>query len=142
MADVDAAACIEQLSSPAPWNATIIAGCLRPDYLCTVVEHRRGLAGFAIANHAVNEGHLLNIAIHPLHRRQGLGSKLMNSVLASLERRLAHVIYLEVRRSNSVAIAFYRSYGFEEYGVRPDYYALGDGREDALTMKLKLLTER
>lgn len=138
VADVAAVSRIEALSSPAPWHAPLFLGCLRPGYLCLVLEKEARVAGFIIANHAAGEGHVLNLAVDPACRRQGLASRALGRVISSLHRRFVTTIFLEVRRSNAAAIALYQAFGFTVIGMRQDYYVRGDGREDALAMQLAL----
>ncbi len=137
-ADVPEVAAIEARSSPAPWGSDIFRSCLRPDYLCLVLERRGAVAGFAIASHGAGEGHLLNLAVHPDERARGFGRQLLDAMLARLARYLVEVVFLEVRCSNTVAISLYRRAGFVPVNVRTAYYATRTGREDALTMKREL----
>ncbi len=138
VSDVADVARIERLSSPAPWEDDLFRGCLRPDYLCRVMEQGAGVVGFAIANHAAGEGHLLNLAVHPDWRGRGCGRRLLWTVLRLLARRRVTSVFLEVRRSNERAIALYERFGFAVIGMRQDYYARGNGREDALTMRREI----
>ncbi len=83
-----------------------------------------------------DEVHLLNIAVHPDHRRAGHGGRLMQRLVDFARARQCRFITLEVRKSNSQAIAMYRRFGFVAVGLRPRYYA-EDG-EDAIVMTLEL----
>jgi ribosomal-protein-alanine N-acetyltransferase len=134
-ADLAAVATIELLSSPAPWSREMFGGCLRPDYLCHVLERGGEVVGFSIANFAANEGHLLNIAVDPGFRRLGYASLLLKSLLARYERFSVKSVFLEVRVSNEAAMRLYRRFGFQAIGVRRDYYVCEGGREDAVTMR-------
>ena len=80
-----------------------------------------------------------NVAVHPDHRRQGLGRFLVLRALEEGLLRGAQAAFLEVRRSNAVAQSLYRALGFQESGVRRDYYSLP--REDALVFKRELSRE-
>ena len=75
---------------------------------------------------------LVNIAVHPDLRRQGLGRKLLNHLFREAERREAEKIFLEVRPSNRAAIGLYERSGFKVLYRRPRYYT-PEG-EDALVM--------
>lgn len=129
---------IESLSSPSPWERDIFEGCMRPDYLCLVGERCGRVVGFVVASAAAGEGHLLNLAVHPDHRVQGIGALLLAAALANLKRRFVNCLYLEVRVSNRAAIGLYERFGFRRIGHRRNYYARSRGREDALTMRLDL----
>ena len=70
-------------------------------------------------------GHIASIAIDPLHRREGIGRKLVEEVFKNCGRA-----WVEVRVSNKTAQAFYEALGFIERGIVPNYY----GNEDAHVM--------
>ncbi len=76
------------------------------------------------------------IAVHPEHRRLGLGRRLLDVMVADARTRRARRVLLEVRRGNASARALYQAAGFGEIGVRAGYYQ-GDG-EDAIVMELLL----
>jgi ribosomal protein S18 acetylase RimI-like enzyme/glycosyltransferase involved in cell wall biosynthesis len=94
-------------------------------------------AGFAVLGPLPEgEAELLNIAVHPERRREGVAGRLIEEILAGPERQ----IHLEVRESNRAAIGFYESYGFRRCGRRPRYYAPLPGqtdREAGIVMKLQ-----
>jgi len=96
------------------------------------------VAGFAITQIVLDEATLFNIAIDPAFQRQGLGRKLLEDVIEKLEQREIVTLWLEVRASNSKAIALYESLGFNEVSVRRNYYPAAQGREDAIMMALIL----
>jgi ribosomal-protein-alanine N-acetyltransferase len=77
-----------------------------------------------------DEMHLLNLAVHPAHRRRGIARFLLTTALVRARSQGAAVVWLEVRPSNRAALALYHSFGFEEVGIRPGYYT--DNGEDAL----------
>jgi [ribosomal protein S18]-alanine N-acetyltransferase len=76
------------------------------------------------------EMHLLNLAIHPAHRRRGIARALLTAALTQGRSQNVFVVWLEVRPSNAAALALYHSFGFKEVGRRPRYYH--DNGEDAL----------
>ena len=82
-----------------------------------------------------DEVHLLTIAVHPNHRFQGHGSRLMRHLLMFAQTRQCRFVTLEVRRSNEAALSLYRGCGFASVGLRPKYY-VEDG-EDAIVMTLE-----
>jgi ribosomal-protein-alanine N-acetyltransferase len=77
---------------------------------------------------------ILNLAVRPDRRRQGLGRHLLGHVLHLCDNMGIKRGYLEVRRSNDAARNLYQAYGFAEVGVRSKYYP--DNREDAIIMRL------
>jgi ribosomal-protein-alanine N-acetyltransferase len=96
--------------------------------------------GFALAWHAADEVHLLDLAVDPGARRRGVGRELVRAVLGYAREARARLVLLEVRRSNDAAIALYRSAGFSENGVRRGYYS--DNGEDAVEMCVELSEQR
>lgn len=78
---------------------------------------------------------LIDLCISPAHRRQGWGMKLLQSSLDVLASESVSICHLEVRRSNSAAIALYQRTNFQIVGERANYYRGKDGREDAILMR-------
>ena len=81
---------------------------------------------------AVGEADITSVAVHPNYRRKGLAQKLMEHFEAHLPDD-TESIFLEVRESNSDAIALYQKCGFEQLSVRKNFYT--DPRENALVMQ-------
>jgi ribosomal-protein-alanine N-acetyltransferase len=84
----------------------------------------------------LDEAEILNFAVRPAARRQGEGRALVRQALQKFAQQQVSRVFLEVRESNTVAIAFYRGLGFESVGVRKDYYR--DPLEAATVMDLWL----
>jgi [ribosomal protein S18]-alanine N-acetyltransferase len=80
----------------------------------------------------VDEAHISTIAVAPEYRRQGIGELLIVTMIDSAQQVGAHLVTLEVRKSNENAQALYRKYGFEIVGERKRYYS--DNGEDAWIM--------
>lgn len=93
------------------------------------------LLGYAMWWVAGPEFHLLNLAVHPAARRQGLGRELLDRVVADARKDQAEFVALEVRTSNLAAKTLYQHAGFHTVGVRRRYYRDG---EDAEVMLLRL----
>jgi [ribosomal protein S18]-alanine N-acetyltransferase len=89
------------------------------------------VVGFAAGLLQVDEGHVLDVAVDTGHRRQGVGGRLLEELVARLSAMGAVGVTLEVRRSNLAALALYRRLGFVVEGERPRYYPDG---EDAVLM--------
>ena len=87
---------------------------------------------------ALDEAEVIDIRVADTHRRQGLGERLLRESLTALSARS---VFLDVRRTNSPAVAMYEKMGFLQVGVRHHYYQLPSGREDALIMRLELGVE-
>lgn len=96
------------------------------------------LIGFALFSCLFDEAELLQVAVLPSRRRQGLARQLLQQGMIELSRQDVSRLMLEVRASNAAAIALYRTLGFGEDGRRRNYYPLADGHEDALLMSCQL----
>jgi ribosomal-protein-alanine acetyltransferase len=80
------------------------------------------LIAFLIANHVGAEWELENVVVEPASRRKGVGTKLVDDLLARARAALSEVVFLEVRESNQAARALYVKRGFELAGRRKGYY--------------------
>ncbi len=94
------------------------------------------IAGFIAGRRVVGEGEILNLAVKPQYRRQGVGRALMKALLEAFAREAVDQVFLEVRQSNEGAIAFYRGLGFREVGRREGYYQ--EPEEAALVFALRI----
>ncbi len=84
-----------------------------------------------------DEAHVVTMAVRPTFQRQGMGGSLLISAIDLAVALNARMMTLEVRRSNTAAIALYKKYGFAEVGSRRGYY--GADREDAVIMSTEEL---
>jgi [ribosomal protein S18]-alanine N-acetyltransferase len=137
-ADLPRVAELERESYVFPWNDQIFADCLRVGYHCVVVDTAAGVAGYAVLSMGAGEAHVLNLCIGDSLRRRGVGRRLLLALLTHARDRGIRDAFLEVRRSNRVAIALYHQTGFECVGQRRGYYQAHEGREDALVYRLEL----
>lgn len=96
--------------------------------------------GYALASHAHTEGDLLTVCILPEKQGKGYGKQLLNKLFETCKTLKMEHIFLEVRPSNTAAIALYESYGATHEGKRKNYYTTNTAGvfEDALVMKIKL----
>lgn len=106
----------------------------RPDvcYVYVIRTPHRPVAGFCAFWKVLDQIHINNFAIHPAHRRQGLGRALLARVLEDAAAMGAPHATLEVRRSNTAALRMYERAGFSIVGVRTSYYT--NPIEDALIL--------
>ena len=139
--DLNAVMAIEVRGYPYPWTRGIFIDCLRARYPGLAMEQDGLLVGYALLSIAADEAHLLNICVDPLSQTRGLGRQLLRAMVALARDRRAQRIFLEVRPSNTPALALYESEGFNEIGRRPRYYPAADGREDALVMAMELIDD-
>jgi [ribosomal protein S18]-alanine N-acetyltransferase len=94
--------------------------------------------GFLLSRNAVDEEELLLIAVHPRHRGKGVGEKLMQRFIEAARDRRVRRVFLEMRAGNP-AERLYRQFGFEQIGLRKDYYRRAkDSPLDAVTFALTI----
>lgn len=137
--DIDAVLVIEEASFLSPWTRTAFMHELRvPHSRLTVAEQQGQVVGYLCGWYIVDEVQILDVAVHPACRRQGIGEQLLQHALAEAKQRQAQAVHLEVRRSNLPALTLYGKFGFREVAVRQRYYANG---EDALLMTCFLSLE-
>jgi ribosomal-protein-alanine N-acetyltransferase len=130
---------IEQRAYPHPWTRGNFHDALKSGYHARVLLAGDEVLGYYVAMQGVDEVHLLNITVSPDYQRQGWG-RVMLDALALWARSLnAQWLWLEVRVSNTRAIAIYEAHGYRRVGLRKNYYPAGHGqREDAVVMSLRL----
>jgi tRNA threonylcarbamoyladenosine biosynthesis protein TsaB len=132
--DLPAILAIERGSFSDPWGATTFAETLAsPTDRCLVATQGEVLLGYGIVRQIGPEAELMNFAVHPSSRRQGLGDALLAEILRELDAEGGVTVFLEVRASNLAAETLYRRHGFLPVGRRRDYYEAP--REDALLMR-------
>ena len=137
--DLPAVLACERAGYQFPWSEGLFNDCLKAGYQCQVAVSEAGLVGFAILMCAVGEGHILNICVAPAARSKGVARQLMQACMQAAHERDVTEMFLEVRPSNTEALALYSTLGFNEIARRPDYYRAAHGREDALVLALTLL---
>ena len=136
VADLDRVMEIEPNAYEFPWSEGIFRDCMRVGYCCWCWEEDDELLGYGVMSVAAGESHILNLTVRPESQRQGIGGKLMQHFLKLARRHGADTLMLEVRPSNQKAIRLYEKLGFNEIGVRRNYYPSENGREDALLLAL------
>ena len=134
LGDLDAIEEIERASYPTPWSRSMFAGELaKPSSLSLgALDAAHGLVGYLIVSRYVDAWHVMNIAVLPARRRQGIATALLERLFDLTAGDASRGYTLEVRVSNLSAIRLYERLGFRPRGVRRGYYT--DNREDALIM--------
>ena len=130
---------IEQVSFPTPWSRRLFERELSMPLARSFVAqraHRKEILGYLCFWLVIPEAHILNLAVHPKHRNQGVGNLLLNYGVDYCRGSGVQVVTLEVRRSNYKAISLYRNFHFQAQGIRRRYYT--DSGEDAVVMGLYL----
>ncbi len=128
---------IERQNYPFPWEQDIFTDCFKAGYSCWVCEEEDKVLGYCLMSIAVGEAHVLNISVDPAEQKQGIGRKMLEHLLSVAKGR-AETVFLEVRPSNPRALTLYQNMGFNEIGIRKDYYPAENGREDAIMLAMQL----
>lgn len=115
-----------------PWTEGIFADCIRVGYACVVLEEAGEIIAYGVMSVAAGESHIFNVCVDSTRRNRGLGAKVIEYLMDRAREKQANSIFLEVRPSNEPAVALYEKLGFNQIGLRKDYYPDADGREDAL----------
>jgi ribosomal-protein-alanine N-acetyltransferase len=133
--DLNAIERIERASYPTPWSRSMFASELaKPSSICLGAFDRETdeLVGYLVISRYVDAWHVMNVAVAPERRRGGIATTLLERLFELTVGRGRRGYTLEVRVSNTDAIALYERLGFKSRGVRRGYYT--DNREDALIM--------
>jgi ribosomal-protein-alanine N-acetyltransferase len=134
--DLPQVVAVERRAFPTPWSpAMFVLELSKPSSIAVGAfmsdrRRARSLVGYLIASRYADVWHLMNIAVDPPLRRNGLGRALLGELIGRVGE--GEPITLEVRPSNPGAIALYERFGFRSAGLRPGYYR--DTGEDALIM--------
>ena len=135
LVEIDEVLAVEQASFTNPWTREMYLTELGHEgisfvYLARDAERR--MIGFCSFWRILDELHINNLAVLPTHRRQGVASALLTSVLREGARLGTRRVTLEVRLSNDAARRLYERFGFSVAGVRREYYS--NPVEDAIVL--------
>lgn len=154
--DLDSVLAIESVSHLHPWTKgnfsdSLAAGhwayCVRPQLADSVKGSYLDpeiLWAYCILFPALDELHLLNITVSPQLRRLGIGIKMMHAIEGVAAQQNMPRIILEVRPSNEAALKLYQALGYEQIGMRKNYYpvdAASGLREDAFVLAKSIKLE-
>ena len=127
-------AALEKICFSDPWSEKSVASELDNKLAFWLVATEGDtVAGYIGSQTVMDETDMMNVAVHPDFRRQGIAEALVNELVENLRKMGSHCLTLEVRASNSPAIALYEKLGFSEIGRRKNYYR--NPREDALILR-------
>lgn len=117
-----------------PWSQQSIASELHnPLSLWLVAQEGQTLLGYVGSQTCQDETDMMNIAVSPASRRQGVARALIEALVSALRERGSKQLTLEVRASNGPARQLYESLGFLQVGLRKNYYR--NPKEDALILR-------
>ncbi|MCP3742496.1 ribosomal protein S18-alanine N-acetyltransferase [Rossellomorea sp. BNER] len=136
--DLDDVMEVEQKSFSIPWTREAFYNEIENNSFASylVVEHGEKVVGYCGVWIIVDQAHITNVAVLPELRGNGLGHLLMKSMVTLAIEMGAATMTLEVRVSNEPAQHLYRKLGFQNGGIRKNYYS--DNQEDALVMWVNL----
>lgn len=147
--DLDEVLAIEQRAHMAPWSQTQFTDSLNAGHwayslrVLGAEDAPDTLVGYCVLMPSVDEISLLNIAIDPVHQRQGWAKKILSVMEDQAVVKNLQKLFLEVRAGNESAIGLYKKMGYQQVGIRKAYYpkqaGQGDQREDALVMMKELI---
>ena len=138
-ADLPHVIAIERQSFPTPWSlAMFVLELSKASGIClAALDTPQGgtgqdeLVGYCVCSRYDTVWHLMNVAVNPARRREGVAAALLARLFDDADKP-GEQYTLEVRPSNGGAIALYESFGFKRAGLRKGYYH--DNKEDALIM--------
>lgn len=136
--DLDPVVAIEREIYEFPWSLGNFRDSLAAGYSCWACHGADGLVGYAVMMIGAGEAHLLNLSVAAPCQRRGYGRQLLEHLMGVARSYGARVLFLEVRPSNTAGRALYAAYGFEQVGIRREYYPARGGREDALLLNYQL----
>lgn len=136
--DVAAIAALETVCFSDPWSENSIASELHNPLSCWLVAEDKGsVVGYVGSQSVLDAADMMNLAVAPAYRKQGVGRLLVNNLMDRLKANGIIALLLEVRVSNDPAIRLYTKMGFQQVGRRPRYYH--NPREDALILRKELI---
>ena len=126
-------AALERACFSEPWSENSLALLIGDAAVGVVVLDGEGTpVGYGGMMLAPDEGQITNVAVHPKHRRKGIGAALVAALIEECESRGLCELSLEVRASNEAAKALYEAHGFSVEGIRKRFYR--NPPEDGLVM--------
>ena len=133
--DVDAVCALEEAAFSMPWKKKDFQDMIQnEDALYLVAEEENGeIIGCCGVRNIVGEGDISNVVVKEHFRNRGIGKKLLTALLEEAGKQYGISAFtLEVRKSNASAIALYQNLGFQQEGIRKNFYE--KPIEDAIIM--------
>ncbi len=135
--DLEAVAALERVIFSDAWTSKCIYDTFCQKQAFVLIAELDGrIVGYCIVYFVLDEGEIARIAVDTSCRRQGVGRELLNQVeKICTEKRMVRLL-LDVRESNKTAREFYLNYGFEEDGIRKNFYDMP--KENAILMSKRI----
>ena len=122
---------LEKQNFSDPWPDIAVRGELTNKLALWLVAMENGeVVGYVGSQTVLQEADMMNIAVADTYRRRGIAKMLVEELILQLD---AYQLSLEVRSSNAPAIALYENLGFQQVGLRKNYYR--NPKEDALILR-------
>ncbi|ULT57297.1 ribosomal protein S18-alanine N-acetyltransferase [Neobacillus drentensis] len=136
--DIDQVLEVEHASFTTPWSREAFFNEIHNNKFAVyiVLEENEKIVGYCGTWVVIDEAHVTNIAIRPEYRGKKLGEALLSKLISTTREMGVRSMTLEVRVTNHVAQSLYRKFGFQNGGIRKNYYS--DNQEDALIMWVNL----
>lgn len=136
--DIDDVLKVEHESFSVPWSREAFYNEITKNQFAAyiVIEENGQVIGYSGTWVVTDEAHVTNVAILPQYRGRKLGEAMMKKLMEIASELGAKTMTLEVRVTNEVARKLYRKLGFQDGGIRKNYYT--DNQEDALIMWVNL----
>ena len=129
---------IENRCHLTPWTNKNFIDSYGAKNLFKVLKNEDDIIGYYVALFALDECELLNITIKSEQQKKGFGELMLKDLFSECRKANIINIFLEVRKSNLLAIHLYKKIGFNEVGIRNNYYQNKDSKEDAILMGLAI----
>ncbi|WP_052501514.1 ribosomal protein S18-alanine N-acetyltransferase [Thiomicrospira microaerophila] len=136
--DLDWAVSVEQRVHLVPWSKKGFEQALADSVSFVMQGADNRALGYMILLPVLDELHLLNLAVDSDYQGQGVAKAAMQALIKRFDESDYQTLLLEVRESNKIARHIYQKIGFQQDGMRKNYYQTSTGREHAVLMSLKL----
>ncbi len=136
--DLDTILTIDRAAFKRPWQRkSFVAELVHKDAFGYVVRKKvnqksSDVIAYVFVRVILNEMHIMRIAVAASFQTKGVATRMLRQCFTLAQQKQLDAVYIEVRPSNTSAIALYRRAGFQSLGTRPNYYP--ETGEDALVM--------
>lgn len=132
--DVAAVAALEEENFSRPWSFDAFSKTLSDEnYIVIIAKDRDALLGYCVLLCTGGEADITNVCTAPVARGKGVATDILVALMEAGKARGVKEYFLEVRESNVPARRLYTKLGFEEIGLRKNYYE--EPKEHAVLMK-------